>query len=265
MGEGVTRTMLYDYPEYYEVAFSFRDIAAETAVMHECIRRFSQVPVNRALEIGCGPAPHAGELARLGYHLTGIDLNPIMLDYATRQWRGLEPSPFFMRADMKAFHTPAPVDFVYVMLGSLYLEDTDELSRHLDAVASALRPGGLYFLDSCIQFGDPLEHSSDNAYEIQRDGITIRSTFDIILLDERERLYEEIWNVTVDDHGFERQFRMVEHNRAILPEEFLRFIAEREDFEFVGWWDNWDLERPIAAESKATRPLALVRRLPSDR
>ena len=38
---------LYDYPRYYEIAFSYRDIGKEVDVMEECIRRFSKIPVHR--------------------------------------------------------------------------------------------------------------------------------------------------------------------------------------------------------------------------
>ena len=51
---------IYDYPEYYEVAFSFRDIPSEVSFMQECMSRFSHIPVNRVFEVACGPAPHAG-------------------------------------------------------------------------------------------------------------------------------------------------------------------------------------------------------------
>ena len=33
---------LYDSPEYYEIAFSFRDIPAEVDLFEECFKRFSQ-------------------------------------------------------------------------------------------------------------------------------------------------------------------------------------------------------------------------------
>lgn len=36
---------LYDYPEYYEIAFSYRDIKKEVDVFEECFRRFSKIQV----------------------------------------------------------------------------------------------------------------------------------------------------------------------------------------------------------------------------
>ncbi|MBD3403345.1 class I SAM-dependent methyltransferase, partial [candidate division GN15 bacterium] len=79
--------MLYDYPQYYQAAFAFRDIERETTFLAETIDRYSAVPVDRVLEIGCGPAPHAGELIRRGYHYLGLDNSRVMLNYASETWR----------------------------------------------------------------------------------------------------------------------------------------------------------------------------------
>jgi hypothetical protein len=43
-------SIVYDYPRYYEVAFSFRDISHEVDVFEECIKRCAQVPVHTFLE-----------------------------------------------------------------------------------------------------------------------------------------------------------------------------------------------------------------------
>ena len=47
---------LYDNPKYYLIAFSYRDIPKEVDVFEECIRRFAKTPVERMLELCCGPA-----------------------------------------------------------------------------------------------------------------------------------------------------------------------------------------------------------------
>ena len=105
--------MLYDYPEYYEVAFSFRDIPREAAFLQNCINRFSVIPVHTVLEIACGPAPHAEELVAKGYHYTGLDINRNMLDYAAHKWRHLEPRPQFLQANMVSYDCPQKMDFAY--------------------------------------------------------------------------------------------------------------------------------------------------------
>ncbi|MBU8934716.1 MAG: class I SAM-dependent methyltransferase [candidate division Zixibacteria bacterium] len=256
--------MLYDWPKYYEVAFSFRDIPHEARFIRDCIRRFSAIPVRRVLEIGCGPAPHAGELQSLGYQYTGLDINRKMLAHAENKWRHLNPRPVLLESDMTSFEGVDRADFAYILLGSLYLHSIDEMNSHFDSVAKALNPGGLYFLDGCIQFSDPLGNNRDNAYTIEKDGITVSSEFAIELLDADRQMYEEVWTVNVDDHGHKKKFEMVERNKSIEPTEFVGFISQRPDFELVGWWQDWNFDRPILRASNVTRPIALVRRVASN-
>lgn len=252
--------MLYDHPEYYEIAFSFRDIPGEVALLHACIDALSDISVRHVLEIGCGPAPHAGELASRGYRYTGLDINRNMLDYAIYKWRHLNPRPQLLQANMVSFDCDHQVDFAYVLLGSLYLNSIEEMTSHFDSVAKVLNSGGLYFLDWCIQFSDPLLHNDNNAFTIERDGIAVESRFAIKLLDSTRQMYEEIWTVHVNDHGRHRTLEMIERNKAILPGEFMKFLQARPDFEFVGWWKDWNLQEPIVSEADVSRPVALIRR-----
>src|SRR6266705_3219343 len=69
---------LYDYPVYYETAFSFRDIPKEVEFFDECIRQYSRIPVRKVLELGAGTAPHMQEWARRKIEYVGIDTNENM-------------------------------------------------------------------------------------------------------------------------------------------------------------------------------------------
>ena len=138
---------LYDYPRYYEIAFSYRNIEKEVDVMEECIRRFSKIPVYRVLDLACGPAPHLEEFTRRGYEYVGLDINESMLDYAKKKAEALGVKAVFVKADMKNFTLREPVDFAFTMLGSLYVKTTEDILNHSNSVARALKPGGLYLLD----------------------------------------------------------------------------------------------------------------------
>ena len=75
-----------------------------------------------------------------------------------------------------------------------------------------------------------------------------------------EQTFEETITLDIDDHG--RQLSVVGQDvkRAIYPQEFLLFISGREDFDFVGWWNNWDFNQPLEEARRIDRPIALVRR-----
>lgn len=253
--------MLYDNPKYYEATFAFRDIKAETAFVEQAIKRHSAIPVRRICEVACGPAPHAGELIGRGYDYTGIDINPHMVKYAKEKWSGLQIEPKVVLGDLVDYDLEEPADFTCVMIGSLYLPDRGAMERHFDSVARNLKRGGLYFMDWCIQFYDPLGLDARKPYRNTHDGITVESRFKIRLLDPGQNIYEEIWDVHIDDHGSITEFRMIEHNKAIFPGEFRQFLDQSDDFEFVGWWRDWDFDKPISDNGAIPRPLAIIRRV----
>ena len=107
---------------------------------------------------------------------------------------------------------------------------------------------------------DPLKYADSNSKTNKLDGISVESKFNIRLVDSANQMYEEVWTVNVDDHGRQKRFEVTERNRAIFPQEFLLFISSRTDFEFVGWWRDWDLSKPIDGQANANRPVALVKR-----
>ena len=250
---------LYDYPKYYEIAMSFRDIPNEVNVFEECIKRFSRVTVKSMLEVGCGNAPHILELGKRGYKYTGLDLNENMLAYSREKAERHGVEATFVQGPMSAFRIEPPVDFAYIMLGSLYVADTVELVAHFDSLAASLKPGGLYLMDWCLRtwgmpgIGDP--------WEMEQDGIKVRIKGGTSVVDPIAQTFLDMMDFEVDDHG--QHYTVSEKNvvRAVYPQEFLLFLKQHGGFEFVGWWNNWDLDQPLEGIQNLSRPITVIRRV----
>lgn len=252
---------LYDHPEYYEIAFSFRDIPVEVSVFEECFRRFSRNPVKSVLELGCGNSPHMEELVKRGYEFNGLDLSWAMLEYSRQKASRIGAEVNLVLGDMADFSLPTKFDFVFIMLGSLSLNNTAQLITHFDSVARVLETGGLYFLDWCIQYETPFEAEGGDSWEMERGDIHVKATIYWKAINRVEQTFEEKLLLEVDDHGKRLEFVGTNIKRAIYPQEILLFVSGRPDFEFLGWWNNWDLSRPLSKAEKIDRPIALLRRL----
>ena len=250
---------VYESPQYYEIAFSFRDIAREIDTFEESIRRFSRIPVRRMLEIACGPCAHLPEIVRRGYEFVGIDLSRPMLDYARAKVPCRCGQVELLEADLRGFSLKQAVDFAFVLLGSLMVRSESELASHFDSVAASLRPGGLYFLDWCVNFEPPGGPSS--TWDIERDGVRTTTTYSSRMINAVDQTFEEIIRIDVDDHGTCQTLADTRVRKATYPQEFLQFVTHRPDFEFVGWWNLWDLDRPLTGEEPPSRPIIVLRRL----
>ena len=249
---------LYDYPKYYEIAMSFRDIPDEVDVFEACFKQFSRIPVKSVLEVACGNAPHLEELAKRGYRYTGLDLNEAMLAYSGEKARRLGIEARFVRGDMAGFRIDPPADFAYVMLGSLQVPDTASLVSHFDSVAASLKPGGLYLMDWCISTGSG--EPGGETWEVEQDGIKIKVSYSSKGVDPVEQTSCGSDILEIDDHGKRLTIADEATKRVIYPQEFRLFIGARRDFEFVGWWNDWDLDQPLNGSQKIARPIAVVRR-----
>ena len=249
---------VYKNPKYYEIAFSYRDIAAEVDVLEHVIKQYSLIPVSTVLELGCGPAPHLAELTRRGYQYIGLDLSSAMLEYAQSKAEAINVSARFELADMTDFELVEQVDFTFILLGSLQIQNTAELVSHFDSVSRTLKPGGIFFLDWCVAFS-PSKESRDS-WEMASGNTKVKTTFQTNLIDPVEQVFEGSLTLDVDDDGVKKVFRETSMDRLIYPQEFLLFVAARSDFEFIGWWNNWDLTQPLGETQKIIRPIIILRK-----
>lgn len=103
-------------------------------------------PGGRVLEVGCGPGHMALELARHGFHVTGLDVSAAALELARRMaaenpYRESWGSADYVRADFLHWEPPTGVRFQGVcFFGALH--HFPEPARVLDRAASFLAPGG---------------------------------------------------------------------------------------------------------------------------
>jgi len=240
----------YRYPEYYDIAFAVEDAAREVDFFEAAIRRFSRTPVGRVLEIACGTAPYLAEWHHRGYRYCGLDLSPAMVGHARGKAEGLGIAADFIGADMRDFD-PANIggaELAYVLLGSIYVGSNREFLGHLARVAEVLPAGGLYLLDSVVWF----EVFSDyrQSWTRERDGITVRMSYRAEIIDPIAQTYYECVTLEVDDHGTAHRIEGKVPTKIFFPQEFLCVVETSRVFEFVGWFNDFDLDAPVTSSGR---------------
>lgn len=140
---------VYEKPDLYDLAFSYRDYQSECDAVLAWYRRQLGGEPRTVLELAAGPADHALELARRGVRATALDLSPTMCAYAAKKARAAGVPLELMAADMIDFRSEARFELVLLMLNSImHLHTLDELVRHFSTVARHLDPQrGAYVLE----------------------------------------------------------------------------------------------------------------------
>lgn len=101
------------------------------------------------LDLCCGVGRHSLELARRGFHVTGVDRTRSYLDRASKQAEAEGLKVEFVQDDMRTFCRPDAFDAVINMFTSFgYFEDPEEDRQVIVNVYRSLKSGGVFLLDT---------------------------------------------------------------------------------------------------------------------
>ncbi|MDF1569162.1 MAG: methyltransferase domain-containing protein [Spirochaetaceae bacterium] len=124
---------------------------------------------SKVLDVGCGPGRHSVELARRGFHVTGIDIHEPYLREAEKASCQLERNPRFLKEDMRDFSFDEPFGGAISMFQSLgYFDDPEDDLRTCRSIFNALESGGWLIVEM-----DGKEVAASNFEErtwLERDG-----------------------------------------------------------------------------------------------
>lgn len=249
---------IYDNPFYYDVAFSFRNISKEVDFFERCFRKFSKIKVKKVLDIGCGPSPYMMELAKRGYAFTGLDLSKSMLEYSLKKARETGVKIKTIHADMRNFKNREKVDFAFCMLGSVEAESNKDLLSHLDSIAACLKNSGIYLIDAAVQFD--WTRAGSESWTVIKDGLVVNVSWSATPVNYVEQKKIEKITVEAVESGKSKMFRNEKISKMIFPQEFLELVEKNGKFEFIGWYNNFDLAQPLEKATGFNRPMTVLRR-----
>ncbi len=112
--------------------------------------RLLRLPVGAdILDVPCGWGRHSVPLAEAGYRVTGADLAPLPLEAACEYARQSGVEVHWVRAEMRNLPWQGSFDAVISLFSSLgYFDGDEEDLAALHAFRSALRPGGVFLLET---------------------------------------------------------------------------------------------------------------------
>ncbi|MBX3437855.1 MAG: class I SAM-dependent methyltransferase [Planctomycetaceae bacterium] len=256
----VIRGNLYDYPKYYDLLFG-SDWKAEFDFLTACFPKHAGRKVRRVFEPACGTGRLLIKLAQAGYGIAGNDLNPKAVDYCNARL-ARHGFPRSVRVgDMADFQVARPFDAAFNMINSFrHLATEEQAASHLQCVANAIAPGGLYLLGLHLipTRGDRNEEESWSA---RRGNLVINSYMWSKAIDLRRRMeklgmrldvYTPTQHVRINDEMYYRTYNV---------RQMQTLLSSVPDWELVETYDfAYDLDDPIVVTTKTEDVVFVLRK-----
>lgn len=131
--------------EYYHLLYSHRN-DSEAGVFLRNLISYLNLPLNsKVLDLGCGRGRHARQLSKMGYDVTGIDIEESNIGFA-RKFEGKNLS--FHCSDKRKIFRKNFFDMALNLFTSFgYENEGEDLSIPLFVMGENLKPGGIFVLD----------------------------------------------------------------------------------------------------------------------
>ncbi len=134
----------YDTPRYYDIVYA-EDTEREADFLEAMQKLYGGTRGRALLEPACGSGRLLLAMERRGWRVTGYDANEAMLAYAKKRLAGRRGR--VLRGTLEGFRPPGRYDLAHCLVSTFkYVLDEGGARRHLERVAAALKPGGLYAL-----------------------------------------------------------------------------------------------------------------------
>lgn len=112
------------------------------------LENFDLPQSGRLLDLACGEGTFLAGMAAGGWQVTGVDLSPAMLSFASQKFSTAARQPCLIHGDMRELHFENDFDLVTCWYDSLnYLLTTSELNAVFNGVFRALKSGGAFLFD----------------------------------------------------------------------------------------------------------------------
>lgn len=155
---------------YFDEIFSISRSPMDAARQHVLGRILPHT--KSACDLACGTGTTALALARKGIKMFAVDLSPVMCRLAREKARRARLPLRVLRADMRKFQLPEPVDLVTCEFDALnHVPRKADLRMVAKAVARALRPGGYFFFDVNNRLG--FERYWTSPWWLEKPGVVL--------------------------------------------------------------------------------------------
>jgi SAM-dependent methyltransferase len=204
--------------DFYPYLFSAERFAAAKDEVSRIVA-LTQCAQGSVLDLCCGPGRHAVEFAQRGFHVTGVDRTPVLLDRARQHAVETGASVEWVMEDMRRFVRPDAFDLVCSLFTSFgYFQDEQDDLEVLRNIHRSLKESGALVMEMLGK--ERLARIWQNTVSTElADGSLLVERHR--LRDDWSRIYTE-WILLKDGHGRSVSFEHTIYSGRELKDRLLR-------------------------------------------
>lgn len=251
---------IYDHPKYYDLVFG-ADCAAETRFILGCAEAFLSRPAKHFFEPACGTGRLLYALARRGFSVDGLDLNPKAVEFCNERFARHELPHRAFVADMSDFRVRRKCDVAFNTINSFrHLPSETAARNHLLAMARAVRVGGVYLLGVHLT-PTTVPPSEGESWSARRGHLTVNTHMWTNNRDPKKRV--ERFGIRFDIHRPSGSFRIEDELvlRSYTKRQMDALIRHSGLWESIATYDfGYDLDDPITVDDSSEDVVYVLRR-----
>lgn len=226
----------YDAPALWDLAFS-DETRPEADFLQWMIEESLQLKTARVLEIGCGGGRQVIEMAGRGFQVTAFDLNAECVAETRRRVRRRGLQATVVEADMADFQLPHTFDLAHCLVNTFRHLTTESTARaHLQCVARALKPGGLYVLGFHLLPPDTLEMDCER-WTLVKGRRRVTTTVRVLDFSRRKRIEIVRFSLKVTTPNRVLRLSSDHQLRIYRADQFRSLLRSVPEFELTGVYD----------------------------
>jgi SAM-dependent methyltransferase len=156
--------------------------------------------VKNILEPACGTGRFLVKLPLYGYHVTGYDNNPKMVDYARQRIAdaGLQAMATVMVEDMRSARFDTKFDAAINSINSLgYILSDDDILAHFINMAESIKNEGIYIVHLACALDRKGPHDKEG-WILKRNRIRVKTVWNIAKEDRERKLSYQVCKMEIE-------------------------------------------------------------------
>ncbi|QDU27522.1 hypothetical protein ETAA8_26100 [Anatilimnocola aggregata] len=250
----------YDYPQYYDMAF-LEDTKPEARFLCAAFEKYAKHPVKRVLEPGCGGGRLVVALAERGYEMLGFDTSQASLAYLRKRLARKNLQAEVYADDMTKFTVKQPVDAAICTFNTFRHLTTAQAARdHLQSIANALAPGGIYVLGLHLLPPDADEESLER-WTAVKGKTKVVFTLRVLDFNRRARVEKLRATMLVRSPGKELRLASEFSFRIYTAAQIRALFAEVPELELCDVYDFlYDINEPLKLSNELSDTVFILRK-----